>query len=171
MQSKYLVVLAVLVAAAVAAPIGGFVTYSLARKSVARLPSTSLRVHELYIVDGSGKERIHLAASAGTPTLRLLDSLGQQCLMLSVDDQGYSAIHLSNPAASGPIAALEIDDKGAHVKFDRPGAASSYLFLNNSGGSGVVLVDAMGHRKLDVMVTSSGETSIRRYDAPSPTAP
>jgi hypothetical protein len=62
------------------------------------------------------------------------------------------------------LATLAIDDKGTHVKFDRPGGASSYLFLNNIGESGVVFLDANGARKLDILVTAAGKTEVHRYD-------
>ncbi|WP_323992108.1 hypothetical protein [Nguyenibacter sp. L1] len=69
---------------------------------------------------------------------------------------------LSNPDPTWPSAALAIDDKGAHVKFDRPGGASSYLFLNNAGGSGMVLIDAAGKRRIGMTVTPDGKTKVER---------
>ncbi|MGA7631087.1 MAG: hypothetical protein WCB11_09990 [Terriglobales bacterium] len=56
-----------------------------------------------------------------------------------------------------------MDDKGTHVKFDRPGGASSYLFLNNAGESGVVFVDANGVRRLNVLVELDNDAKIERF--------
>jgi hypothetical protein len=49
------------------------------------------------------------------------------------------------------------------VKFDRPGGASSYLFLNNAGESGVVFVDANGVRRLNVLVGPDNDAKIERF--------
>lgn len=99
--------------------------------------------------------------------MQLLDPLGQKRITISVDEHGYGTVHLLNPNPAAPVASLEIDDKGAHVKFDRPGGASSYLYLNNIAGSGVVLIDSAGTRKFDLMVDPSGETEFHRYDQSS----
>jgi hypothetical protein len=56
----------------------------------------------------------------------LLREDGAVGLNLALDAVGRPAVTLSNPTASGPAASLEIDDKGTHVKFDRPGGASAY---------------------------------------------
>jgi hypothetical protein len=60
---------------------------------------------------------------------------------------------------------LEVDDKGTHVLFDRPGGASSYLFLNNAGASGVVLVDSNGMRRFDVLVGSDNNVKMEQFGA------
>jgi hypothetical protein len=130
-----------------------------------RRPSTkSLAIHEIKIVDEAGHTRITLSAVNGTPAIRFLDSRGSEKLSILLDQSGLSSVKLKNPNAAGPVAALEIDDKGAHVKFDRPGGASSYLFLNNSGESGVVFLDASGARIADIVVTPAGTSEIHRYD-------
>jgi hypothetical protein len=75
---------------------------------------------------------------------------------------GIPAVKLANPDLKGPTAALAVDDKGTHVKFDRPGGESSYLFLNNAGESGVVFVDANGGR-LSVLVGPDNNAKIERF--------
>lgn len=57
-----------------------------------------------------------------------------------------------------------LDAADPHVKFDRPGGASSYLFLNNAGTSGVVLIDAKGHRRLQALTDADGSTRIEQLD-------
>ena len=116
---------------------------------------------ELRIVDDAGHPRIVLSTISGVPTVRLLREDGAPGATLSLDAAGRPAMTLSNPSTEGPTAAIEIDDKGAHVKFDRPGGASSYLFLNNSGGSGVVMLDAKGVRRLETLVDADGTTSFK----------
>jgi hypothetical protein len=113
-------------------------------------------------VDAQGKPRILISAKDGTPTIVLLRADGETGASVALDVDGRPAVKLSNPVAGGPVAALEIDDKGAHVKFDRKGGASAYLFLNNLGGSGVVLIDPAGKRRLDAIVAPDGKTTIER---------
>ena len=117
---------------------------------------------QVSIVDAQGHPRILLSAKSGVPTIVLLRDDGTPAITARTDVAGRPAITLANPLATGPVAALEIDDKGAHVKFDRPGGASAYLFLNNGGGSGVVLIDTTGRRRLDAEVTADGATKIER---------
>lgn len=118
---------------------------------------------EIRIVDDQGNARLLLSARSGAPVIHMLQPDGQQGLAISLDQAGRPSIRLANPVAAEPSAALEIDDKGAHVKFDRPGGASSYLFLNNVGGAGVVLFDTKGVRRLNVLTAPDGTASVERY--------
>jgi hypothetical protein len=95
----------------------------------------------------------------------MLRADGQTATEVSLDEAGRPSVSLANPDPNGPTATLAVDDKGAHVKFDRPGGASSYVFLNNAGGSGVVLIDAKGVRRLQATVDPNGITQIERNDA------
>jgi hypothetical protein len=120
---------------------------------------------ELQIVDPQGQPRIVLSAKTGAPSLDLLRADGETSARVALDPAGRPSVKLSNPDPKGPMAAIEIDDKGAHVKFDRPGGASSYLFLNNAGVSGLVLVDPQGVRRLNVVLGADGDVSIVRFGA------
>jgi len=120
---------------------------------------------EVRIVDAQGRPRILLSARSGKPTLLMLREDGQSATEVALDEAGRPSVNLVNPNPNGPTASLAIDDQGAHVKFDRPGGASSYLFLNNAGVSGVVLIDAKGVRRLQATVGADGTTQIERHDA------
>lgn len=126
------------------------------------LPPPPITSQEIRIVDARGKPRILISAKDGTPTIVLLRADGETGASVALDVDGRPAVKLANPVAGGPVAALEIDDKGAHVKFDRKGGASAYLFLNNLGGSGVVLIDPAGKRRLDAIVAPDGKTTTER---------
>ena len=56
------------------------------------------------------------------------------------------------------------------MKFDRPGGASSYLFLNNAGTSGVVLIDGKGVRRASVLVGADGKVTVEGPDGSGPPA-
>ena len=127
-------------------------------------PPQPVTTQEVRIVDAQGKPRILLSAKDGTPVIVLLRDDGKPGASMKLDDAGRPSVTLANPNPAWPTAALEIDDKGTHVKFDRPGGASSYLFLNNAGTSGVVLIDTAGKRRIDVMVNPDGTSRIERLD-------
>jgi hypothetical protein len=136
-----------------------------ASKETSMDKSQRLVAQELHLVDEHGAPRIVLSAGSAAPSIQLLEANGAARAVVSLDAAGRPAVTLTNPDAAGPTAALEVDDKGAHVKFDRPGGASSYVFLNNAGVSGIVLIDAKGVRRLSAMVDASGNPIIQRFDA------
>ncbi|TPK78113.1 hypothetical protein [Mesorhizobium sp. B2-4-17] len=125
-------------------------------------PSQPVITEEVRIVDAQGHPRILLSAWDGVPTIVLLNPDGKPAMTARTDASGRPAVTLANPLASGPGVVLEIDDKGAHVKFDRPGGASAYLFLNNQGGSGTVLIDTEGRRRLQATVSVDGDAKIEQ---------
>jgi hypothetical protein len=118
---------------------------------------------EIQIVDEQGRVRMTLSARSGNPTIEWLDADLRSSVVITLDDAGRPSVRLGNPNANGPVSVLEIDANGAHVKFDRPGGASSYLFLNNSGGSGVVLTDYKGVRRLEALVAADGSPTFGRF--------
>lgn len=118
---------------------------------------------ELQIVDSQGHLRMLLSAKSGVPIIEILNKNGKSSAVITLDTADRPSVKLSNPNISGPNASIEIDDKGAHVKFDRPGGASAYLFLNNLGGSGTVFLDTSGVRRLDALVAPDGTPKIERF--------
>jgi hypothetical protein len=128
------------------------------------MKETPLIAHEIRIVDEKGQVRLILSAKSGSPTINMLGTDGAIRFSASLDGAGYGSIKILNPAATGPVASLELDDKGAHVKFDRPGGGSSYLFLNNAGESGAVFLDTNGKRRLNLLVKQDGQAEIQRFD-------
>jgi hypothetical protein len=120
---------------------------------------------EIKIVDIQGHPRIIMSARSGNPVIQLLETNGAIGMEVLLDSTGRPAVKLANPDSKGPTAVLEVDDKGTHVLFDRPGGASSYLFLNNAGASGVVLVDSNGVRRFDVLVGSDNNVKMEQFGA------
>ena len=128
-------------------------------------PPPPVTTQEVRIVDAQGHPRIVLSAKDGAPTVVLMDIDGKPRATMALDASNRPSVALTNPDPALPSAALAIDDKGAHVKFDHPGGASSYLFLNNQGVSGVVLIDRAGKRRLNATVAADGTPKIERLDA------
>ena len=127
-------------------------------------PVTNLIAHQLTLVDETGQPKLRLSATSGTPSVELLGKSGEVALTVTLDAAGHPAITLNNPDG-GSTAALAVDPKGAHVKFDRPGGASSYLFLNDEGVSGIVLLDRTGQRRYEVLVNTDGSVTTKTLQA------
>jgi hypothetical protein len=127
-------------------------------------PPLPVTTQELRVVDAQGRPRIVMSAKDGVPTITLLRDDGEAGASLALDAGGRPAVRLANPVIGAPVASFEIDDKGAHVKFDGPDASSSYLFLNNAGVSGIVLIDRGGKRRLQATVGANGVSHIERLD-------
>ena len=115
-----------------------------------------LRAHQIELSDEQGRVRIRLTAASRMPQIEVLDVNGNSGLTLVMDDAALSSVTLNNPK-SGPHVSLAVDAKGGHVKFDGPDGASSYLFLNNEGTSGLVLIDGTGTRRYSVLVGADGK--------------
>jgi len=126
---------------------------------------------EIQIVDGDGHPRLVLSAKSGSPAIEMLRANGRASFVVSLDAAGRPTIKLSNPDEAGPTATLEIVDSGTHVKFVRPGGGTSYLFLNNAGGSGVVLIDTNGVRRLVALAPADGTVRIERFDSDGKSLP
>jgi hypothetical protein len=120
--------------------------------------------NEIRLVDSYGKTRLLLTTQSDAPTIQLLQPDGGVGLSASLDEAGRGSVSIHNPEPSGPSVALEIDDKGSHVKFDRPGGASAYIFLKNSGQSGIVFLDATGKRRFNIQVHANGGVIMQRLD-------
>ncbi|OAN59895.1 hypothetical protein A7X12_01985 [Sphingomonas sp. TDK1] len=115
---------------------------------------------EVRIVDPAGTPRIVLSAADGRPAIVLIGHDAKPAATVALDGNDRPSIKLANPEPGAPTAVIEIDDKGAHVKFDRAGGASSYLFLNNAGTSGVVLIDGAGFRRASVLLGADGKVTV-----------
>jgi len=134
-------------------------------------PPPPVVTSEVRIVDTTGATRILMSAANGAPSIVLIGHDAKPAATVQLDEQDRPSVKLTNPVAGAPTAAIEIDDKGAHVKFDRAGGASSYLFLNNAGVSGVVLIDSQGVRRVSVLLTADGKVTFDGLDGKAAAAP
>jgi hypothetical protein len=134
------------------------------------VPNKPLKTTDLTIVDAQGRPRLRLSATSKSPTLQMLGENGSVALQVLLDESNHPAITLLNPDG-GSTVSMAVDPKGAHVKLDRPGGASSYIFLNDEGGSGVVLVDKNGKRRYELLVNPDSSVTARRLDDAGNTVP
>lgn len=134
-------------------------------------PPPPIITSEVRVVDPAGAPRILLSAATGAPSIVLIGRDAKPTATVQLDEQDRPSVTLANPVQGPPSAAIEIDDNGAHVKFDRPGGASSYRFLNNAGVSGVVLIDRQGVRRVSVLVGADGKVTIEGLSEKATAAP
>lgn len=87
--------------------------------------------------------------------LHITDASGVSRLIISIEN-GFPSIKLQNPNPDFPSAVLELDSKGTHIKFSHPKGNSSYFFLNNEGGSGLVMINEKGERTYEKIVDDKG---------------
>lgn len=130
------------------------------------VPPPPIVTQEIRVVDAQGSPRIVLSTLSGTPVIQILDPAGKPSVSLSTDKDGYPSVNLTSRDATAPTAVLEVDSKGAHVLFERPAGGSSYLFLNNQGVSGTVLIDANGKRRSETLLAADGTPTIVSPRAP-----
>jgi hypothetical protein len=130
-------------------------------------PPAAITTQELRIVDAQGHPRLILSAEGGLPSIILLRQNGTRGATVTLDQADRPSLLLANPDPSGPTAVLEIDDKGTHLKLDRPGGASSYLFLNNMGGSGIVLSDEDSKRRASAVLAPDGSLVLEGIGDPA----
>ena len=103
-----------------------------------------------------------LSARSETSTIPLFRAVGSIGMKLSLDADGRGSVRLSNPNKTDPAAGLEIADKGSHIRLERPGGASGYLFVNDAG---VVPLDRQCRRKLALVAPANGEAIVQRFDS------
>jgi hypothetical protein len=96
--------------------------------------------HELKLVDSKGRLRLLLTTDQDHPLIRMFRRDGKPAIDLALDDRGHPSVQINNPDG-GASTTLEVDDKGTHLKMDHPNGASTYLFMNDAGVSGLVFED------------------------------
>lgn len=119
-----------------------------------------LKLRELEIVDEHDQPRIRLSVEHGVASIQLLNLQGEVGARIELDQVGFSKIQLASIAEPLLNVKLEMDPKGSHIKFDHQNGASNYLFLNNQGASGLVMLDAQQQRKFAATVSEQGVLKI-----------
>lgn len=119
-----------------------------------------LKLRELEIVDEHDLPRIRLSVEQGVASIQLLNSQGNVATRIEMDELGFSKIQLTSALEPLINVKLELDPKGSHLKFDHQNGASNYLFLNNQGTSGLVMLDAQQQRKFAATVDEQGGVKV-----------
>lgn len=121
-----------------------------------------ITAHEFQLIDPNGNIRAVLTSSDSGADLVFSDTKGKSQLKLSTGEGGLSALNMYDIAGQEKIS-VSVDDKGTHVYLAGAGKQESYLFLKNSGASGLVLTDKEGNRRLEAKVGPDGKPDITIY--------
>lgn len=109
------------------------------------------------VVDVSGRVRAAWSVEGDAPTLTFFDRDSKPRLQLVVNDAGFPQVLLYGQAGKPPTLKAECDANGGHVWLAGEGKQESYLFLKNTGATGVVLINAQGVRQAELMISAEGE--------------
>lgn len=112
-----------------------------------------------------GRTRASLAIrDGGGPSLSLFDDRGNASLRSELDAKGQPRVFLSSSDPTKPTAVVEVDDKGTHILFDSPGKEQTYLFQKDDGTAGVVLGNAAGRHRGQMMLSPDGHVGVTLFD-------
>lgn len=117
----------------------------------------TLKLRELAIVDENDQTRIQLTVKSNVPSIEFLNERGEVSIQVTLGEEGYPSIQLLPVSGQLINIKLEMDSKGAHLKFDHEQGSSCYVFLNNGGTSGMVMLDAEKQRRFTASVTAQGD--------------
>jgi hypothetical protein len=121
-----------------------------------------ITANEFRLTELSGKVRATLTATDNGAGFTFANEEGNSQLSITSSDAGFSSIRIYDKAGVEKIG-ISLDDKGTHVHLAGTGKQESYLFLKNSGASGLVLTDSNGNRRLEAKVCTDAEPDITIY--------
>ena len=117
------------------------------------------------LVDAAGRIRAKLSVVDGAPALVLLDEQNQTRLRVGLSAQGLPHVFLLGIPDAEPTLKIECDPLGGHVLLNNGGKQQSYLFLKNTGASGLVLFGANGQRQAELLVDPAGSPRWTLWDS------
>ncbi len=117
------------------------------------------------MLDSKGQLRARLGMNGDTVSLSLHAAQGTLQLRLQTDDQGHSALQIQDAGGRFTKIDIRVDPLGCHVLLAGPTRQQSYLFLKDTGASGLVLTDAAGARRAQVMLSAEGSSEVSLWDA------
>lgn len=124
----------------------------------------ALDVHQLRLLDEHGQVRATLGMDGEAVGLKFHNPAGAVTLKLTSEGSGFSALQLLDPASQTRRIEVSRDDKGTHFMLVGEQKQLGYLFLKNSGATGVVLIDASGARKVEVLLDPDGAAHASLWD-------
>jgi hypothetical protein len=117
------------------------------------------------LTDTAGRVCAQLTLEDGAPALVLFDRENQARLRVGLTSQGLPQVLLHGIPNAEPTLKVECDPLGGHVLLNNGKAQQSYLFLKNTGASGLVLFGAAGQRQAEVLLDPAGSARWTLWDA------
>lgn len=121
-----------------------------------------ISAHEFQLIGQDGNIRAALTSADGGTDLTFSGASGKPQLKLSATGDGLASLNMYDNDGREKIS-ISVDDLGTHVHLAGTGKQESYLFLKNTGASGLVLTDRKGNRRLEAKVGLDAEPDITIY--------
>ena len=91
---------------------------------------------------------------------RLLDSEGRLRARLGFDGASSVSLQIHDIAGGAPRVDISVDAIGCHVLLANPARQQTYLFLKDSGATGLVLTDVVHERRAHFMLSPDGRVEV-----------
>ncbi len=125
-----------------------------------------VEAEEFRLLDADGRLRARLGLDgASCVSLSLHTAQGTLQVRLHTDDQGRSALQIQDTAGGPPRVDISVDAIGCHVLLGSPAKQQSYLFLKDTGATGLVLTDAAGERRAQFTLSPEGKAEVSVWGA------
>jgi hypothetical protein len=125
-----------------------------------------VEAEEFRLLDSDGRLRARLGLDGSAcVSLSLHTAQGTIQVRLHTDDQGHSALQIQDTAGGSPRVDISVDAIGCHVLLASPAKQQSYLFLKDTGATGLVLTDASGVRRAQFMLSPEGRAEVSVWGA------
>jgi hypothetical protein len=131
--------------------------------------SRIVEAEEFRLLDADGRLRARLGLDgASCVSLSLYTAQGTLQVRLHTDDQGRSALQIQDTAGGSPRVDISVDAIGCHVLLANPARQQSYLFLKDTGATGLVLSNAAGERRAQFILSPEGRAEVSVWGAAGP---
>ncbi len=127
--------------------------------------TNTVEAEEFRLLDSGGRLRARLGLDGDSVSLSLNGAQGSLQVRLQADNQGNSALLIQDADGRSPKVDISVDPLGCHVLLAGSDKQQSYLFLKNTGASGLVLTDAAGERRAQLMLSPDGAVEARVWGA------
>jgi hypothetical protein len=116
------------------------------------MSSQSISGSAFSLTNESGRVCAQLTFVEGAPALVFFDQNNEVRLRVGLTPQGLPQVFLHGLPGADATLKVECDPLGGHVLLNNGKVQQSYLFLKNTGASGLVLFGVNGQRQAEVLV-------------------
>jgi hypothetical protein len=116
------------------------------------MDSNEILATSFSLTDAAGRVYAKLSLVDGAPAFVLFDEQNRARLRVGLTAAGLPHLYLHGVPNAEPTLKIECDPLGGHVLLNNGGAQQSYLFLKNTGASGLVLFGANGQRQAELLI-------------------
>lgn len=126
------------------------------------MENKTVTANSFELVDEKGNIRAIFSALTNGVSLTFSDASGKTQLKMAADNAGLSSLSMYDTEGKEKVG-ISLDDQGTHVHLGGTDKQESYLFLKNSGASGLVMTDKNGERRLEAKVGPDGQPDVKIF--------